>query len=101
VRVRIRARDVSLAREKLAGISVLNNLQARIVAIHPAEGPYRDVEMQTAGVPLWARITARSVAELQLAIGEEVYAMVKAVSIDRQAFAPPPSRKATVQAERD
>jgi ABC-type molybdate transport system, ATPase component len=70
LRLRIRARDVSLAREKPAEISVLNNLPARIVAIHPAEGPYRDVEMQTAGVPLWARITARSVAELRLAIGE-------------------------------
>ena len=91
----------AVTREKPAAISVLNNLPARIVALHPAEGPYRDVEMQTAGVPLWARITARSVAELQLAIGEEVYAMVKAASIDRQAFAPPPSRKATVQAEGD
>ena len=69
LRLRIRARDVSLAREKPAEISVLNNLPARILAIHPAEGPYRDVEMQTAGVPLWARITARSVAELRLAIG--------------------------------
>ena len=87
--------------ENSVGISILNNLPARIVAIHPAEGPYRDVEMLTAGVPLWARITARSVAELQLAIGQEVYAMVKAVSIDRQAFAPPPSRKASVQAEGD
>ncbi len=89
LRLRIRARDVSLARGKPVEISVLNNLQARIVAIHPAEGPYRDVEMQTAGVPLWARITARSVAELQLAIGQEVYAMVKAVSIDRQVFSRP------------
>ena len=96
LRLRIRARDVSLAREKPRETSVLNNLPARIVAIHPAEGPYRDVEMQTSGAPLWARITARSVAELQLAVGAEVCAMVKAVSIDRQAITarPPLSRAA-------
>jgi molybdate transport system ATP-binding protein len=96
LRLRIRARDVSLARDKPRETSVLNNLPARIVAIHPAEGPYRDVEMQTSGAPLWARITARSVAELQLAVGAEVCAMVKAVSIDRQAITarPPLSRAA-------
>ena len=99
LRLRIRARDVSLARAKPVEISVLNNLPARIVAIHPAEGPYRDVEMLTSGVPVWARITARSVAELRLGIGEEVYALVKGVSLDRQAFparpaAPPAGRAA-------
>ena len=101
LRLRVRARDVSLAREKPAEISVLNNLPARIVAIHPAEGPYRDVEMQTAGVPLWARITARSVAELRLAIGEQVYAMVKAVSIDRQTVTTRPPLAAPVPAAAD
>jgi molybdate transport system ATP-binding protein len=86
VRLRIRARDVSLARARPVQISVLNNLPSRIVALHPAEGPYRDVEMLSAGVPLWARITARSAAELKLGIGEEIYALVKAVSIDRQSL---------------
>ncbi|HEY2112404.1 MAG TPA: molybdenum ABC transporter ATP-binding protein [Dongiaceae bacterium] len=97
LRLRIRARDVALARGKPVEISVLNNLPAQIVAIHAAEGPYRDVEMVTAGVTLWARITARSVAELKLGIGQEVYAMVKAVSIDRQVFsrpAPPAAARA-------
>jgi molybdate transport system ATP-binding protein len=101
LRLRIRARDVSLARGKPVEISVLNNLSARIVAIHPAEGPYRDVEMLTAGVPLWARITARSVAELRLGIGEEVYALVKAVSIDRQAFTARPPMQSAFRAATD
>jgi molybdate transport system ATP-binding protein len=83
IRLRIRARDVSLARRKPVEISVLNNLPARIVALHPANGPYRDVEMLSAGAPLWARITARSAEELRLSVGEEIYALVKAVSVDR------------------
>ena len=82
----IRARDVSLARRKPVEISVLNNLPARIVALHPANGPYRDVEMLSAGAPLWARITARSAEELRLSVGEEIYALVKAVSVDRLSF---------------
>jgi molybdate transport system ATP-binding protein len=86
IRLRIRARDVSLARQKPVEISVLNNLPARIVALHPADGPYRDVEMLSAGAPLWARVTARSAEQLRLAVGEEIYALVKAVSIDRQSF---------------
>ena len=91
IRLRIRARDVSLARRKPVEISVLNNLPARIVALHPADGPYRDVEMLSAGTPLWARVTARSVEELRLSVGEEVYALVKAVSIDRQALSMHPA----------
>ena len=86
IRLRIRARDVSLARRKPVEISVLNNLPARIVALHPANGPYRDVEMLSAGVPLWASVTARSAEELRLSVGEEIYALVKAVSIDRLSF---------------
>jgi molybdate transport system ATP-binding protein len=84
LRLRIRARDVSLARERPAGISILNCLPARIVTIHPAEGPYRDVAIDAAGVALWARVTARSVHDLSLGVGDSVFALVKAVSIDRQ-----------------
>jgi molybdate transport system ATP-binding protein len=90
VRLRIRARDVALARQRPVEISVLNNLPARIVAIHPAEGSHRDVEMISAGAPLWARITARSAADLRLGVGQEVHAMVKAVSIDRQSLSARP-----------
>ena len=89
LRLRIRARDVSLARVRPAQISILNSLPARVVALNPVEGPYRDVELETAGAPLWARITARSVQELGLSVGDEIHALVKAVSIDRQAFSEP------------
>jgi hypothetical protein len=35
-------------------------------------------------VSLWARVTARSVHDLGLGVGDSVFALVKAVSIDRQ-----------------
>ncbi len=84
VRLRVRARDISLARTRPAGTSILNCLPARIVTIHPAEGPYRDVALDSAGAALWARVTARSVHDLGLGVGDSIYALVKAVSIDRE-----------------
>jgi molybdate transport system ATP-binding protein len=90
LRLRIRARDVSLATTRPGGLSIQNVIPARISAIHPADGPYVDVELD-AGTPLWARLTARSVHDMSLALGQEVFALVKAVSIDRQAVAARPA----------
>ena len=90
MRLRIRARDVSLALTRPSGLSIQNVIAARIAAIHPADGPYVDVELD-AGAPLWARVTTRSVHDLSLAIGLDVFALVKAVSIDRQTVAARPA----------
>ena len=35
------------------------------------------------GVPLWSRITRRSLDELAIALGSRVFALVKGTSIDR------------------
>jgi molybdate transport system ATP-binding protein len=86
MRLRIRARDVAIALDRPKALSIQNIFAARVAAIHPAEGPYVDVELD-AGAPLWARVTARSVHDLSLAIGRDVFALVKAVSIDRQTVA--------------
>jgi molybdate transport system ATP-binding protein len=42
-----------------------------------------DVRIDVAGTPLLARVTRYSAERLQLAPGREVWAMVKAVSLDR------------------
>jgi len=86
LRLRIRARDVSIARTRPAGISILNVIEARILRMQPDEGSYVDVELE-AGVTLWARITARSAHDLALQPGQTVFALVKAVSIDRRTVA--------------
>jgi molybdate transport system ATP-binding protein len=84
VRVRVRARDVSLALARPAGSSVLNVLPATLVAIATEEGPIVDVQLRVGKLPLTARITRRSVHELALREGQQVYALIKAVSLDRR-----------------
>jgi len=84
VRVRIRARDVSLAIARPAGLSVLNVLSASLVAIAAEEGPIAEVQLQIGQATLLARITRKSLHELGLRAGQQVYALIKAVSLDRR-----------------
>ncbi|MEO8202409.1 MAG: molybdenum ABC transporter ATP-binding protein [Betaproteobacteria bacterium] len=83
VRIRIRARDVSIALEKPAGISILNCLKGRIVEIGSESGASVDVRMDVAGTVLIARITRHSAGLLSLVPGQEAWALVKAISLDR------------------
>jgi molybdate transport system ATP-binding protein len=84
VRARIRARDVSLAIQKPAEISILNVLPAHITAIDDGTGPTVDLQLVVGNVTLVARITRRSFRELEIRTGQKLYAMVKAVSFDQR-----------------
>jgi molybdate transport system ATP-binding protein len=84
VRARIRARDVSLALERPRALSVQNVLEAAIVAMSEEFGAIVDVELRVGATPLTARITRKAAVELDLAPGKRVFALVKAVSIDRR-----------------
>lgn len=92
VRVRIRARDVSLALQKPKGISQINILQGKISEIgsprneHDGSTPH-DIDICVdIGVPLWVRITRWSLDQMELSEGKEVYALIKSTSIDRQSL---------------
>jgi molybdate transport system ATP-binding protein len=82
VRVRILARDVSLAREQVLGTSIANSVPATVNAIgddaHPA---LCLVRLDAGGAPLLARLTRRSAAALGLAPGLAVWAQIKAVAL--------------------
>jgi molybdate transport system ATP-binding protein len=82
VRIRIRAEDIMLAVEEPHGISANNVLPARITAISDAEGLNADVQLACGGVRLVARITRASVKRLALAEGQNMFAVVKAVTVD-------------------
>jgi molybdate transport system ATP-binding protein len=84
VRVRIRARDVSLALVRPEQLSIVNVLDASVVALSDEEGPIVDVQLKVGEAPLLARITRRSRDQMRLAAGQRVYALVKAVSFDRR-----------------
>ncbi|HSR71426.1 MAG TPA: molybdenum ABC transporter ATP-binding protein [Kiloniellales bacterium] len=81
--LRIRARDVALARKPPEESSILNVLPCRVTDIGSEPGPQVDLRLEARGGALWARITRRSLAELGLRVGDPVYALVKAVAIDR------------------
>jgi molybdate transport system ATP-binding protein len=83
VRVRIRARDVSLATVRPQSISMLNVIAGTVAALGEPAGASVDVRIDAGGTDLIARITRRSVAELGLEPGRPVFALVKAVAIDR------------------
>ena len=83
LRVRLLARDVSLAREPPGASSILNVLAGRIVELSD-DGPDRiNVRLAVGddGIPLLSRITRRSRDVLGLSPGVDVYAMVKSVAI--------------------
>jgi molybdate transport system ATP-binding protein len=83
LRVRVRARDVSIALESPKNISILNILPCTIKVIGEEKSPQVDLQLDAGGAPLWARVTARSCAALKLRPGLEVYALIKSVAIDR------------------
>jgi molybdate transport system ATP-binding protein len=84
VRARIRARDVSLALQRPAGVTIQNVLEATVESIGGEFGAIVDVVVRVGPTPLMARITRKAVFDLRLAPGSRVFAMVKAVSIDRR-----------------
>lgn len=81
VRVRIAARDVSLAIERPSATSILNVLPVEIGRIEPAGEAEAVVSLGLAGQTLLARITRRSVRQMGLAEGRPVFAQVKGVSL--------------------
>ncbi len=83
VRARIRARDVSVALQYPAQLSILNILRGRVLRIVDDSGPIRDVQIEVGKAVLTARITHRSFEQLALRQGQEVFALVKAVSFDQ------------------
>ena len=89
VRVRIRARDVSLALHPPDGISVLNVIEATVreIGANVDSGARPDVDVRLdVGVPLWARITRKALADLDISPGKRVYALIKGSSIGRQSL---------------
>lgn len=82
VRVRILARDVSIALEKLEGISIQNCLPASVDQMaedtHPALTLLR---LQVGASPILARLTKRAAAGLALVPGKPVWVQIKAVAL--------------------
>ncbi|MFM2421900.1 MAG: molybdate transporter subunit [Pseudomonadota bacterium] len=82
VRVRIRARDVALARAEPTDISIANRLPGKIASIAQLDGPYADVVVDCGGTAIRALITRESIARLKLEPGQTVWVLIKTVAFD-------------------
>ncbi len=85
LRIRIRARDVSLALSAPRDISILNVFPGRVVEIGDRKDGQMDVIVDV-GARIWARVTRLAVDRLALRPGSQVHALIKAVAIDRQSM---------------
>ncbi len=83
VRVQIRARDVMIATRYPEGISARNILAGRIVALDPERGAYAEILIAVGTARIRARVTRAAVADLGLALGMPVHAVIKSVAIGR------------------
>jgi molybdate transport system ATP-binding protein len=89
LRLRVRARDVMIARSAPSDLSALNVLSGRVSDIGSPHGAIVEVRLDCAGDVLIARLTRYSVQRLSLAPGTRVYALIKSVALDRRSLSGP------------
>jgi molybdate transport system ATP-binding protein len=81
VRLRVSARDVSLTLEHQSGTSIQNIFPAVIDDMMVEGKGQVTVRLLAQGVPLLARVTRKSVIQLDLKPGKRVYAQAKSVAL--------------------
>lgn len=82
VRVRVLARDVSIAADRLVGSSIGNQLPGVVEAIAQDEHPGSAlVRVRVEGIAVVARLTRRSAHALELVEGKPVWVQVKTVAL--------------------
>lgn len=87
LRLRVRARDVTLATARPEGISTRNILKGTILRLMPeAETAFSEVLVDLGPAHVQARVTHAAVRDLGLKEGSGVYALIKSVSFDRRAL---------------
>lgn len=81
IRLRLRARDVTLATARPDHLSAQNILQGRIVGIGRTDGPVVDVQVDCHGDRVIAQVTRRAIAMLGLVPGLPVHVVIKSITL--------------------
>jgi molybdate transport system ATP-binding protein len=81
LRLRIQASDVSLCRSRPEQSTILNILPADVEAIRSGGGASTLVRLRIGDDRIVARVTRRSVRELELRDGESLFAQIKSVAV--------------------
>ena len=84
-RVRIRANDISLCRERPADTSILNIVPVIVEEITSDGDASVLVELKAGDDHLLARITRRSLKELGITVGDSLFAQIKSVAVRNSA----------------
>jgi molybdate transport system ATP-binding protein len=87
IRLRVRARDVSLATHPPTGISIRNILKGTVMEVREeADTAFAETLIDIGGGRLRARVTRHAVADLNLAEGMPVHALIKSITFDRRSL---------------
>jgi molybdate transport system ATP-binding protein len=92
LRLRVRARDVMLAKSAPADLSALNIVSGVVADMAGAggtAGPIVEIKLDCNGDVLIARLTRYSVERLGLVRGQQIHALVKSVALDRRDLSGP------------
>lgn len=82
VRVRVLAKDVSLALSDPQQLSIMNHLPATVIELIPEDNHRMLVRLQLADQQmLFAEITQHSAKRLQLNVGMQLFALIKSVAL--------------------
>jgi molybdate transport system ATP-binding protein len=88
IKVRIDARDVSIALSRPMDVTITNRLPGEIAELEYLTPPYVRATMNLGKIQLHALITRESVARLALAPGLRAWVMIKAVAISGRDLKP-------------
>jgi molybdate transport system ATP-binding protein len=80
VHLRVQARDVAIA--TASGLSIRNVLAAELLSVDYSEGAYAELLLGIGSQHLRSRVTRQAVAELRLAEGQNVFALIKSVAFN-------------------
>ena len=81
VRLRIAAHDVSLTLEKQTGTSIQNIFPVTVQEIEEENESQCLIKVSLAGNPILSRITKKSIQELNIEPGKEMFAQIKTVAV--------------------
>ncbi|MEO1694653.1 MAG: molybdenum ABC transporter ATP-binding protein [Pseudomonadota bacterium] len=93
VRLRLRARDIAIATERPAALSIRNAVAGTIVSmIAETDSAFAELLIRVGTQNIRARVTRHAVDALQLREGSNVFALIKSVAFDSRATLTAPRR---------
>lgn len=84
IRVRIASRDVVISTQVPKSLSIRNVLKGVVTKISQAKGAQVELSLHIGGISLTANITHHALDDLGIKQGQDVYALIKSVALDRR-----------------